>query len=385
MTRRSFVIGATVSLLSTACETIALRSVDQFQEQPERAPYIQNVTPISAVIAWRSNRDGEAAVVYGEANKEGIRIVARKGPTGNYAVLTNLNPNTRYFYKVMVDGRVLGREASFKTANGPQDTGFSFVVFGDSGSGQAPQWAIARLMERLTFDLALHTGDVVYPSGRDEDYDPNYFKPYANLIDHIPFYPALGNHDIKTEGGRPFRENFYLPGNEEYYDFSYGNAHFIALYSNRVMAGDDQTRWLERTLKDSTARWKIVYFHRPPFSSGPHGGEKSVQEIWVPLFEKYGVDLVFSGHDHDYERTHPINGVVYVVTGGGGARLYDVGQGPFTACSRKAYHVVHGSVSEDKIALEAIDEDGNVFDRYTVVKGVAQKPRSGCGEGPSTS
>lgn len=217
-------------------------------------------------------------------------------------------------------------------------------------------------MKSRSFDFALIAGDVIYDKGADTEYDRGYFQPYAGLIDHLPFFPVPGNHDIVTDGGKPFKQNFYLPRGNFYYDFFWGETHVIGLDSNKV-ADPEQKRWLETALK-APARWKIVYFHHPAFSSAEYGDTPSVQLHWVPLFEQYGVDLVFNGHAHGYERTVPINGVTYVVTGGGGAPLYPVGRNERTVISSATHEFVSVDVTANTLTLKAIDITGAVIDTF---------------------
>ena len=172
-------------------------------------------------------------------------------------------------------------------------------------------------MEKLNFSFVIHTGDVVYDGGYDAEFDWHYFIPYKNLINRIPFFPVVGNHDLVADRGKTFMENFFHPEGNLYYDFYWGDTHFIALNST-FSGGSEQRAWLDQTLAGSFGRWKIVYFHHPPYNSGVFGDNPNIQQFFVPILEKHQVDLVFTGHAHSYERTHPIGGITYFVTGGGG-------------------------------------------------------------------
>ena len=161
--------------------------------------------------------------------------------------------------------------------------------------------------------------------------------------------------------------DFYHPTGKLYYDFHWGDTHFIALDSTNA-SDPNQMAWLTQTLSASTSLWKIVYFHHPAYSSGFYGGYRYIQENFVPLFEKYKVDLVINGHDHDYERTQPINGITYLVTGGGGAGSRPVGRSNFTAFSAAVHHIVKGQMAGNTLTLNAIDSKGAVFDSVTLKK-----------------
>jgi 3',5'-cyclic AMP phosphodiesterase CpdA len=203
-----------------------------------------------------------------------------------------------------------------------------------------------------------------------------------------PFWVTTGNHDFAAAGAAAFRDVFICrttPGarrSERYYSFDWGDAHVVALDSETPLAeigpgaGDDMADWLAADLAATTKPWKFVFFHRPPYSSGPHGNEPAVQQKLVPVFEAGGVDVVFSGHDHDYERTAPlfggqptatkVGGIVYIVTGGGGAALYPVGAHWFTAFSRSAHHFTLVSISGCLLRLEAVTADGATLDSSDV-------------------
>jgi 3',5'-cyclic AMP phosphodiesterase CpdA len=214
---------------------------------------------------------------------------------------------------------------------------------------------------------------VVYPAGQERHYERRFFAPYRNLIKTVPLFPVLGNHDVRKGNGAAFLENFHPPlesprSTKRYYSFDWGNTHFVALdselyHGDRGSSPEEQRGFLERDLAASRKRWRIVFLHRSPYGSSRHGGDGRVKEDLEPLFVKHGVDLVFSGHDHVYERTVPIGGVTYVVSGGGGRRLYSAGNGELTASSVSAHHAVLVSVDGGHLSLEAVEVGGKVVDR----------------------
>lgn len=254
---------------------------------------------------------------------------------------------------------------------------------GDSGTGGSDQAAVASLLGRMKPDLLLITGDVVYPSGGYGSYDPNFYAPYRNLIKTTPIFPVLGNHDVMTEDGRPYLENFRLPHNnpqdtERYYSFDAGNAHFVALdselyYGDEWATPEQQKAWLKKDLASTSKPWKFVYLHRPPYSSSQHGSDLRIRQDLQPVFDRYGVDIVFSGHDHDYERTVPIGRVTYVVSGGGGRGLYPAGKSEWTSFSRSAHHAVRVHVDGDHLTLEAVGTDGGIMDSITLNNKVGRR------------
>jgi 3',5'-cyclic AMP phosphodiesterase CpdA len=312
-------------------------------------------------------------VKYGKAPELGWEEVDRQTGRRHAVAIADLEPGSTYHYRVEGVSESWLR-GSFRTALANEDSGFSFAVVGDSGSGGKGQRAVARLLGLLKPELILHTGDVVYPDGEERHYDRRFFEPYRELIRDVPVFPVLGNHDVRRGNGAAFLENFHPPvdspgSTKRYYSFDWGDAHFVALdselyYNDKGSSTERQRVFLERDLISTRKRWKVAFLHRSPYSSSRHGGDEMVRYDLEPLFAKYGVDLVFAGHDHVYERTVPIRGVTYVVSGGGGRRLYPAGKGRLTACSRSAHHAVLGRVDGARLSLEAVEPDGTVFDRF---------------------
>jgi len=337
-----------------------------------REPYVQNVTSTSAVIAWVSEEPGAGVVKYGRTPELGREQIDRWIDNHHAVAIADLEPDSTYHYRVEGVGRSwpMGR---FRTAPTVEGTSFSFAVIGDSGSGGKGQLAVARLLGHLKPDLILHTGDVVYPNGGERPYDRRFFAPYVELIRGVPVFPVVGNHDVRKDDGAAFLDNFHPPlGNpgstKRYYSFDWGDAHFVALdselyYDDKGGSTEQQKAFLERDLAATDRRWKVAFLHRSPYGSSSHGGDERVRHDLAPIFAKHGVDLVFAGHDHVYERTVPIGGVTYVVSGGGGRKLYPAGKGRLTACSKSAHHAVLGRVDDGRLSIEAVEPDGLVFDR----------------------
>ena len=197
-----------------------------------------------------------------------------------------------------------------------QKDGVLFAVIGDTGTGTQSQFDIGKqLMAARTtfpFDFVIMVGDNIYGSERPQDFQQKFEKPYQALLSaKVLFYAALGNHDDPTQ-------RYYKPFNmngERYYTFTKGNARFFVLDSNYMDA--KQLKWLEEQLSSSNDHWKIAYFHHPLYSSGGrHGSETDLRTQVEPLFIKYGVDVVFAGHEHFYERIKPQKGIQYWVVGG---------------------------------------------------------------------
>jgi hypothetical protein len=166
--------------------------------------------------------------------------------------------------------------------------------------------------------------------------------------------------------GAPFRGVFALPGDngEKWYSYDWGRIHFVALDTEASYA--TQAAWLDGDLAATALPWKVVYFHRPPYSSGQHGSDTSLRRAFAPVFEKHRVQLVLAGHDHNYERMVPQRGVQYVVTGGGGVGTRPVGTSSFTVFSEDVIHFVHVEAGIDEMVLHAIDGRGTEFDAVRI-------------------
>ena len=366
-----------------------------------RQPYLQQVTAAGAVVVWATREGGPASVQYQRAGGTGATAAAtsRLVPasiTGlgydyyqHEAVLSGLTAAATYRYQTQVGGIASGTTDSFTTAP-PAGAGVArFIAFGDSGVGSTPQRQLAAAMTADTFDFALHTGDVAYgvPGGTGAGGYPQlqawFFDIYRDWLRSRPVFPSIGNHDNEAAAAAPYRDVFVLPANggnvpfpdhaERYYSFDYGPAHVVVLDTELAFQDpvrrQEQLSWLTDDLARTPQPWKIAVFHRSPYSAGgEHGSDLQVRAELAPIFESYGVALVLSGHEHDYERTVPWressggSPVTYVVTGGGGAPLYPAGVAPFTAFSRSAHHYLRGTVSTCTIDLEAVGLDGGVFD-----------------------
>jgi len=248
-----------------------------------------------------------------------------------------------------------------------------FIVFGDFGTGGRPQYELgiqmAALHERFPFQMAALVGDNLYGSQRPQDFKTKFELPYKPLLDAgVKFYASLGNHDAREQR---YYKLFNMDG-KLYYSFKAPrqDVRFIALETTYTTP--EQIKWLEDELQGAKEEWKIVYFHHPLYSSGgTHGSDVTLREALEPLFVKYGVSVVFSGHDHIYERMKPQKGVQYFVTGSGGQlRAGDSRRGePFSA------HIVDNvqvflaaEIFGDEMVFNAISRTGRVVDSGVIAR-----------------
>jgi predicted MPP superfamily phosphohydrolase len=342
-----------------------------------RQPYLQQVETNRALIGWTgdtgmgarvqvTNPDGSLlSTLLPEAEPQ--VLLRSSNQDQMWSVADKLLPSTVYCYQVENDSQALTERAGFKTAPSADSTEpVRFLAFGDSGGGGSDQYQLQEQMLTVPYDLILHTGDIAYEEGTLAQYQANVFDVYAELFRSIPFYPASGNHDYKTLSAEPFRDVFNLPGDsgEKWYSYNWGPAHFAALDTEADYK--TQAAWLDHDLEANPSPWKIVYMHRPPYSSGSHGSDTGLRNALAPILKKHNVQLVLAGHDHDYERMVPQNGTTYVVTGGGGRGTYDVSKSGFTAFSEAVIHFVYGEINGDELTLHAIDASGKEFDSVVI-------------------
>ncbi len=246
------------------------------------------------------------------------------------------------------------------------------VLMGDIGDSgprlDATADAVTRLDRAQRIDGLVLLGDNVYPEGDPAGLPDTVFRPFAPVLDHATLDAVLGNHDIKDGHGDAQAEALGMPGRR--WARHVGDVLLVGLDSNHP-DDPEQRAWLEDTLAAATEPWRIVLLHHPPYSAGYQGSDLDAREAFAPLFARYGVSLVVSGHDHDYQRSTPIDGVTYVVTGGA-AGTRRTGEDDFTAVSFSWHHVTELGVYPDRLVLRAVNQDLRVAD-----EAVIRLPRAG--------
>ncbi|MFN7914856.1 MAG: metallophosphoesterase [Vicinamibacterales bacterium] len=245
-----------------------------------------------------------------------------------------------------------------------------FLAMGDNGTGESGQYEVAQQMASahtlFPFDFAIMLGDNLYGSQRPADFVSKFERPYKPLLDAgVKFYAALGNHDQQTN-------RLYKPWNmngERYYTYTKKNVRFFVLDSDYI--DPKQLDWVTAELQKSNDEWKIAYFHHPLYSSaGRHGSETDLRLVLEPLFVKYGVNAVFSGHDHVYERVKPQKGIYYFVSGAAGQlRKGDLRK---TGLTEAGYDLDMSfmlvEIDKDKMSVQAISRTGRTVDSATLPK-----------------
>jgi hypothetical protein len=329
----------------------ALGAAEEKKADPEQeklqivtGPYVLWVTQTGLTVMWETAEPASALVEYGTGDSLTNGVAGEPGQTLHEVRLTGLQPQTEYRYRVVsTDARnrtVTSDAVDFQTAVN-EDTPFAFAAVSDSHMG----WGelINRIVaERVNF--LIHGGDATN-SGEKQEWQNGVLKLAAPLACRVPLYIASGNHDGNSAWMKKY---LALRNPENCYSFVYGNAHVIFMDNGPdVSPGSQIYNWLERDLSLPSARkakWRFIIHHYPLYSSeaGYRASKGDIRARQLaPLYEKYGVDIVWSGHAHIYERTWPIrdgrvvseNGVVYVTIGVGGGGLDYIGplRNAFTA------------------------------------------------------
>jgi len=425
-----------------------------------RGPYLQQATPESIVIVWRTARPIQPVVKFGtrlerlerRVDRERIELRVAHGlwgyrsrarlhsaPPGTHqyeAAVTGLTAGTTYYYAVYDgDDPLAGRDPAQSFTTSPPKGArrrFGFCVLGDSGTGDKTARevydAIREYVEREDFplDFVLHVGDMAYWDGLDREFQAHYFEMYDELLRNTVWWTTLGNHEGHTANGHtgrgPYFDAFVLPahgeaggvpsGTEAYYAFDYANAHFVCLNSYDLdrRPGGRMASWLREDLAQVDAEWLIAFWHHAPYSRGTHDSgrehrQREIREYIVPILEGAGVDVVFTGHSHIYERSmlmngayetparaadhilddgdgnpagdgpyrksaglNPHEGAVYVVTGQGGGHMFRLGAMPVMRRSLVEHGAVFVMVEGDTLTARMVNVEGRVRDRFSIVK-----------------
>lgn len=328
---------------------------------PAMRTYVGDLGPDYVLLAW------------GDTSSDGNTIGLTSTPLGrarvrvgdqtldaeqNWVIVRGLKPDTAYPWEVRLGERLLG-QGRVRTYPAQTDQ-LCFLVIGDWGNATGLQYRVAEVMTREfqrrensgnPVRFVISTGDNLYgevgfgfsvfkrTGDRDRDWEDRFFRPYNEILQHIPFHPSLGNHDGNESEARgdlaAYLDNFFFPNNRpsRWYTFSFGGlADFFALDSTMntdsgpiraaYAPGGEQHRWLQSALSNSKVPWKIPYFHHPPFNAGPHHSS-SFEDLqhFVDLFQQQGVKVVFNGHEHNFQFTEQspnTRGIRFVTSGAGG-------------------------------------------------------------------
>lgn len=367
-------------------------------------PYLNYATQTSISMLWETDRPADFVIEYGTKvpldkkvviNSQQIKREPPANPESNiYEVtLKDLLPETPYFYNIKAvarDGSTMESGVLTFTSAVKENSSYSFAVIGDTEARPHINDRVSKLVwdERPSFLVIV--GDLTDggKEGHKFEWNYEYFQGITQLASRVPVFPVAGNGEADLHW---YAQYHSLPSPEGFYTFKYGNAEFFMLNSNRpeeFAPGGKQYSWLEEKLQQSTARWKFVAHHHAPYSADDDDygdswkgngefGDKAIRKI-VPLYEKYGVDMVFFGHLHTYQRTLPIkdnlvdrkNGVIYVQGGGGGGNLEDFAPSRawFSAKTYRGHHYFTVTIHGSDLNFRMYDTDGRLKDFLDITK-----------------
>jgi 3',5'-cyclic AMP phosphodiesterase CpdA len=339
-------------------------------------PYVQAVGPYELTVCWETESAVPTRLHWGATPDCPVTFEDAAPATRHEAALTGLRAATSYWYRL--DDAGAPAQALPVTTQPDRPRALRIGAFGDTRTNDTAHAQVVADVIADGPDVVVHTGDLV--ASASESYWQNFFRIEAALLRSVPLYPVLGNHE--GDGAR-FVQLFVLPqqgGQRRYYETRWGAVSVIGLDTNQaVTEGSAQWRWLANTLAasagDPSVTFRLVLLHHGPFDSGSgHGSNLDVRSAMVPLFQSYGVDVVISGHNHDYERG-TVNGIKYVVSGGGGAPLYTVNGGWWTEVANSAYHHCLLEIGGTTLHFSAREAGSDrVFDEFVLEARGAASP-----------
>ncbi len=353
-----------------------------------RGPYLQNAQADRITVCWETDEPTTATVRVTGAN--GSVVFARRTPAAaerHEMVVGGLQPGQVYHYEVRSAGTANGsRQGTFTTPPGP-GTPFEFAVWGDSRKGRKTCQRIAELILASGVPMCVHSGDFVGSGVNLFEWNWMFFEPCREMLQSVVLWPAIGNHELgRTEAGLDGRtvytQAFALPGNERYYSFDYGDAHFLVLDSNHDFYDDpEQYAFAEQDLAATSAGWRFVIWHHPVFNSGTrHDSHVPMRTLYCPLLARHNVDMIITGHEHSYQFSQPIRHYDepeqrrpywHLVSAGGGAELYDVRNDElWSKTAASVNHFVLIRLEGDRLTGRAIDIQGSEFDHFEIDKSV---------------
>lgn len=329
--------------MKTLCALLFI-SLNVICQTVSRGPYLQQATPTSIIIKWKTSSATNTKINYGTSTSNLNAFATNTVSSTNHEIkITGLLPYTKYYYTVGTTTSTLVTASSdifFRTApNYGQKGDYRFWVVGDAGTGGNSQRdtrsSFLNYNGPRNIDGWIWLGDNAYDGGFDSEYQSNVFSnnTFEAPLKNIVVWPAVGNHDynhnIPFSPSPAYFDIFSLPSNgecggvasgtEKYYSYNYGNIHFVVLDSYDVSRSSTgaMATWIQNDLNANTQPWIIAYWHHPPYTKGSHNSDNSnfldgelvdMRQNIIPILEAKGVDLVLNGHSHVYERSYLLDG-----------------------------------------------------------------------------
>jgi hypothetical protein len=402
-----------------------------------RMPFLQKGSYNKTSICWRISAAASLTVKYGtDSTSLSHSSAASYDSTDACVVLdsTTLQPATKYYYKVYNGSSLMAGEPQQYFVTSPplgSRSKYTFWIVGDAGEGNIDQYQVKngflKVNKNVHVDGFLMLGDNAYTNGTDAQFTSNLFNVYPDILATSFSWPCIGNHEVgSVSSGAPYLNSFDMPTNGEsggvasgqklYYSFDYGNIHFIILdsqLSSRATTGP-QYLWLQQDLQATRQDWIIAYWHHPPYSFSGHNSDNEqnlidMRQNFCPLLEQYGVDMLFAGHSHDYERSFLLDsaygnstsnianasteikdhtsgnpattgayhkasikgahqGAVYMVAGTGGGSLDAGTLHPVMYTQHTIFGSVILTVQDTVATTQFYDSTGTLVDQYQIVK-----------------
>lgn len=347
-------------------------------QMTRKAPYlIFNGSGTEMQVLWQLNSSDTCRIEWGTDTHYSVGSARTAEYDTNHQhtyIIKNLSPARKYYYRVNIGGEV--DNGTFYSAPDSSAEKLCFFAYGDTRTNPDIHNRIANaIVKEYRADpdyqsLIICVGDLVADGDVDSLWDSEFFAPsysgIQNMLGNIPYQSCMGNHEAS---GELFKMYFPYPYvNGHYWSFNYGPAHFIAVdqYSD-YGPGSAELKWLENDLASTTKRWKFIYLHEPGWSAGDHPNDKSVQDYIQPLCTKYGVQIVFGGHNHYYARA-VVDNVQHITTGGGGAPLYKTDPGfPHLVKAVSENHFCKIEIDRETLKFQAVTSSGGIIDSFTIV------------------
>jgi len=335
-------------------------------------PYLLDPDTDSVILRWFSEALLPSEAICGDG-RDTRTFNSDTAAAERRITIDGLTPGKQYYYRVKNIG---GWSAlySFKTIP-ERSKGLRFVIYGDSRDNPEIVKKISSMIKKEKPGFIVHNGDIA-EKGKYSEFLDNFINPSGDLFSGIPLCLCPGNHDYSGWGanksGRDYNRLFSGGTDFAYRYFEASGVLFVFLDTNSdLFQASSQYKWLEKVLAGSAARYKLVFTHHDPYTSGSHAGDAYILKLrreLCPLLEKYKVNAVFSGHDHNYERAGPVNGVLYIVTGGAGAPLR--GKKSENSWSRTFFSAYHYIVADydrkSGFKIQAKDLSGAVIDSFSL-------------------
>ncbi|MCX8109380.1 MAG: metallophosphoesterase family protein [Verrucomicrobiae bacterium] len=366
-----------------------------------RGPAVQNTSTSATTITWKTHVEADSKVEYGVTPDLGCVVHDPALTQFHELRISGLEPDTLYYYRVSSrSGGKCARSPVFAFRTLRESGPFSFAVMADMGLASVGQYKVADVIRRAGPDIVLVAGDLVYPTYTAGREDFRFFSVYGPHMRSTAYFVVAGNHDTWLGSASDFFRSFAMPTNDvpaqihtsantgpaHYYSFDHGDAHFVGLYvplmvgSAALTAESPQFAWLTRDLAASQKPWKFIFLHHPVISSDGHRNDDyngngildvvELGNLLFPVARSNGVQMIISGHDHVYTKFNPIGGVYAVVSGSGGGPIYSLSQfDPATSQFWARYECIKVSGNADELCMEALAEDGTVFDKMYIRRG----------------